>query len=371
MDLVPTLLANAGTPFLWSSVFVLTIGNVIIAWVESSILDRKFGCRPEASFAILLGANFLTAGIGFVCLPWLTGIWQRLSLIDPIRVALPTLVVAWIYTFLITAIIEAGVLSILSRRIGLKVHPWRASVWINLASYLCLILIASATGRYGGALNLRSRTIWMKMTRPMPTFDLWYVRPDGATVTRFKMEPFEPSKGRLEIDDYRDPKWPRLKPSEILNSPQGLAVVTSPTGMRYLKFLSTTPSDSPVLMKGFDPKATLERTREVNGWQSPGLYAMGPSRSLDHSKLPRFKVSSSLWPGYDFEVTDQQTGESYSFGLESPFFQWRWGNLIQLPDGWCIAEKDGRIYLVDLKLKQIGYLAEGFGATAVIPGNSK
>jgi len=360
-----------GTPFIWSTLFVLTIGNVIIALVESSILARKFGCRPEASFGIMLGANFLTAGIGFVCLPWFTGLWQRLSLIDHIRAALPTLVLAWIYTFLLTAIIEAGVLSIMSRRMGLKVHPWRASVWVNLASYICLILIASATGRYGGALHLKSRTIWTKMTRPMPRFDLWYVRPDGTTVTRFKMEPFDPSKGKLEIDDYRDPRWPQIRPSQKLNSPQALAVVTSPTGIRYLKFLSTTPADSPTLIKDFDPKATLERTREVKGWQARGLYPIGAARSLDHSKKPRFLASTELWPGYDFEVTDNQTGERYSFGLETPFFQWRWGNLIQLPDGWCIAEKGGRIYLVDLKLKQIGWLADGFGATAVIPGNLK
>lgn len=360
-----------GTPFIWSSLCVLTIGNVLIALLESWLLEAKFGCRDGSTFRVMLWANFLTAAVGFVCLPWMTSLWRTVSLIDSIRAALPTLVVAWIYTFIVTAIIEAGVLSILSRRIGLKGHPWRASVWINLASYICLILIAGATGRYGGALNLKSRTVWMKMSRPMPTFDLWYVRPDGATVTRFKMEPFNPSKGKVEIDDYQDPRWPRLKPSDKLNSPQVLAVVTSPTGIRYLKFLSTTPADSPNLIKGFDPKATLERTREVKGWQAPGLYAMGPARSLDHSKSPKFTVSSFLWPGYDFEVTDHQTGEQFSFGIESPFFQWRWGNLIQLPDGWCIAEKDGRIYLVDLKLKQIGYLAEGFGATAVIPGNQK
>jgi hypothetical protein len=186
-----------GTPFIWSTLFVLTIGNVIIALVESSILARKFGCRPEASFGVMLGANFLTAGIGFVCLPWFAGVWQRLSLIDHIRAALPTLVVAWIYTFLLTAIIEAGVLSILSRRIGLRVHPWRASVWTNLASYICLILIAGATGRYGGAFNLKSRTVWSKMTRSMPTFDLWYVKPGGRKLERMLMEPFQPGKNRV------------------------------------------------------------------------------------------------------------------------------------------------------------------------------
>ncbi len=366
MDLVPALVANAGTPFIWSSLFVLTLGNVIIALVESSILDRKFGCRLEASFGIMLGANFLTAGIGFVCLPWLTGIWQRLSLIDPIRAAFPTLVLAWIYTFLLTAIIEAGVLSIMSRRMGLKVHPWRASVWINLASYICLILIAGATGRYGGALHLKSRTVWMKMTRPMPTFDLWYVKPGGRKIERMQMEPFQPGKDRV-FEQFEDPTWPPMDP----NSRDVLGVVTSPTGVRYLKWLSSTPANSPTLIKRFNPDATLERTVESGGWKAPDTHVMGTSRTLQTERTPRFAVASFLWPGCDFEVTDNQTGERYSFGLETPFLQWRWQNLIQLPDDWCIAEKDGRIYLVDLRNREIGLLMDGFGATAVIPGNSK
>lgn len=360
------LFANMGTPFIWSSLFVLTLGNVIIALVESSILDRKFGCRPQASFGIMLGANFLTAGIGFVCLPWLTGIWQRLSLIDPIRAAFPTLVLAWIYTFLLTAIIEAGVLSIMSRRMGLKVHPWRASVWINLASYICLILIAGATGRYGGALHLKSRTVWMKMTRPMSTFDLWYVKPGGRKIERMQMEPFQPGEKRV-FEVFEDPTWPQMDPE----SGDALAVVTSPTGVRYLKWLSSTPANSPTLIKRFDPAVTLELTTEVGGWKTYDPGFNGLSRTLQTEENPRFTLAPMVWPGYDFEVTDNQTGERYSFGLETPFLQWRWQNLIQLPDDWCIAEKDGRIYLVDLRNREIGLLMDGFGATAVIPGNSK
>jgi hypothetical protein len=258
------------------------------------------------------------------------------------------------------------VLSILSRRIGLKVHPWRASVWINLASYICLILIASATGRYGGALNLKSRTVWSKMTRSMPTFDLWYVKPDGRKIERMQMEPFQPGKKRV-FEEFEDPTWPQMDP----DSRDVLAVVTSPTGVRYLKWLSSTPADSPTLIKRFNPDATLERTGESGGWKAPNTHVMGPSRSLQKEKTPSYAVASFLWPGYDFEVTDNQKREQFSFGLETPFFHWQWRNLIQLPDDWCIAEKDGRIYLVDLRNREIGLLTFGFGASAVLPGNLK
>lgn len=349
-----SLLANAGTPYLWGSFMMLVIGNGLIGCFEASLLRRRYGIENPHLPLWLVLANYATAGLGYLVLPWYLGVWEELAKLVRFHFEIAVVVLAWIVTFVATAILEWWVVHRAAERKMAAGKSLRASFYMNAISYACLLPLAIWMSDWSGPRNLKSRTVTYKMDRPLPKGYILFVSPDHRRIQKIR---FDRTKSEVLVVGVK------ADLSDTFDSAVGMAI--SPTGRRHLKYIDWPIEEAPTLILDFDPKGITEKLLANSGWQYPLLnpYIIRRFESADSTE---FDVSAGYWPGYDFRVANQRDNSVYDLSFQTPFLVWRWSNQTLLPDGWCVAEMDGGIYLIDLRNRQIGLIERGHGAMVVL-----
>lgn len=100
-------LANVGSPLLFLSVGHLYLGNLLIGWLEGSLISRWLGVPRTAAITWMIVANYMSAVVGAACFLWLGG--QASEYFgETLRGGELRAYVAWVVsaTFLLTCVIE-------------------------------------------------------------------------------------------------------------------------------------------------------------------------------------------------------------------------------------------------------------------------
>lgn len=347
--------ANIPTPLMFGGFFALTIGNFFIGLLEAWVLERRYGAKPTNARLGLIAANYATAVVGYVLAPWILRLWQ--GVVDRMGVMsseMKVLAIAWVATFLFTSLCEIPFAKLVLKSAPRPASAVKASLLMNLASYAIMVPLAFMFSHLGPLelSGLRSRE---EMSRPLPKGDIVYVSADGSKVQRVPIDTAGPA---ITLRENPEP----LRSSHH----RGLHV-------RRFKFPKHADGEKrlelawdfsePALIAPFDPKGRVELMRAGGDMVQIGAYSW---RSFEDGGL---RAVGGFWPGYDLVVRETSGAQpilKFSLGFHTPFLSWTWTNPTTLPDGWCVATQRDRVYLIDLKNREICQLAEGFGAMAVL-----
>ncbi len=337
---------------------MLIFGNALIGYLEAWVLQKRYGIPIQKTRGILIATNFVTGLLGLFIVPSTLSFWQKLS--EPLifYFTVPFLIVTWLVTFGATVLAEWPMFRWAIRNCEKAPRAFKAAFLANLVSYAALFLVSIPVSNYSGAFLLKGRTMPFKMTRKPPEATLFSVSNDGKQLfvrslpSRVLLQRHDVSKFNFPLHPYRMP----------------LHIAKSPGNKWHMIFQdsSLVPYQRIVLKDLPLEERQVERLEgDEIGWKYP---FSGPSylRRFSIEEPPEYRIISLGWAGYSFGVTDAKTNESFSLDLVTPFLSWNWENQILLPDGWCVAEVNDRIWLIDLKTKEIAFLAYGFGATVIL-----
>ncbi len=352
VGLIPGLLANGGTPFIWFGLLWLTVGNLAIAGLEALVLARGFGVPSSEGYPVLVAANFGTALLGYLVGPWLLGWSAWLAEVGAGREVM-VVALAWFVTFAATVLVEAVVLRGFLRGIDRWRTAFKASLAANAVSYTVLVPFALMISVWDGPVLLRQLDTVGQLTRTPPSGVVVYVAASNTSIQRRPLNGGPPKEVVA------------LNTSLASNWWDALYVAVSPTGRRHLKWSSTPePTTDPTLILDFLPGGVTEATKlRADGWEAP-IVNDSFARSFPGSD--RYRVLTMRWPGHNFEVFDKLKRRSFGLGFQSPFLAWFWSNHTVLPDGWCVAERGGKVLLIDLDRLESAPLTRGHGALVVL-----
>jgi len=348
-------LANVPTPLMFGGFLALTVGNFLIGMLEAWVLERRYGAKPTNARVGLIAANYATAVVGYVLAPWILRLWQGVvDRLGAMSSEMKVLAIAWVATFLFTALCEIPFAKLVLNSAPRPASAVKASLLMNLASYAIMVPLAFMFSHLGPLelSGLRSRE---EMSRPLPKGDIVYVSADGLKVQRVPIDTAGPA---ITLRENSEP----LRSSHH----RGLHV-------RVFKYEKHAENEKrlelvwdfsePPLIAPFDPKGRVEKMRAGGDMVQIGAYSW---RTFDEGGL---RASGGYWPGYDLMIGDYSNEKwtfRYSLGFQTPFLIWTWMHPTTIPDGWCVATQRNRVYLIDLKTREICKLADGFGAMVVL-----
>ncbi len=173
------VVANAGTPLMWTGFGHLFIGNAVIGIVEGLLLSKFFHTPRSKSVNLLVVANYTSAWVGMFL------ILNRLSHIPSITIE-NVRVWLWIFVavaFVLTLFIEYPFFLFLLREQRKAVQKaLKATLIIHGISYLLLF------GWYG----LNSQTTMLtqldvvsaEQLQPSEQYALYFITPDGKELSK-------------------------------------------------------------------------------------------------------------------------------------------------------------------------------------------
>jgi hypothetical protein len=356
--MIDAYLANVPTPLMFGGFLALTVGNFLIGILEARVLEWRYDAKPTNARVGLIVANYATAAVGYVLAPWILRLWQ--GVVDRMGVMsseMKVLAIAWVATFLFTALCEIPFAKLVLKSAPHPASAVKASLLMNLASYAIMVPLAFMFSHLG-PLELSGLRTREEMSRPLPAGDIVYVSVDGMKILR---APIETAGPPITLQENPEP----LRSSHH----QGLhvRVFKYPKHAKGEKRLELAwRFDDQPLIAPFDPKGRVEKMVKLldgGGRVQIGAYS---SRRFEEGYL---QAIGGYWPGYDLIVQDTSGAQpvlKFSLGFQTPFLIWTWMHPTTLPDGWCVATQRDRVYLIDLKNREICQLAEGFGAMAIL-----
>jgi hypothetical protein len=352
------LMANIGTPFVWGGCFMLIFGNALIGYLEAWVLQRRYGIPIQRTRGILIATNFVTGLLGLFIVPSTLSFWQKLS--EPLifYYTVPFLILTWLATFGATVLAEWPMFQWAIRGSEKAPKPFKAAFLANLVSYVALFLVSLPVSNYSGAFLLKGRTMPFKMSRKPPEATLYSFSADNRSINVSSVSNCD-KIDTLDVSAHVFKRYSMWDPVLIAKSPINKFHIIYEDSSKepYQRILV---KDLPI---GESQVELLEG--EIAGWKYPFCepYHL---RRFPVEDPPMFDILNMYWAGYSFDVKDKKSGESFSLAVETPFLSWNWSNQILLPDGWCVAEVNDRIWLIDLKTKEIAYLTHGHGATVIL-----
>ncbi|MBE9125201.1 MULTISPECIES: hypothetical protein [unclassified Coleofasciculus] len=182
--LLPTpVLANAGTPLMWTGFGHLFIGNAVIGTIEGLLLSRLFNTPRSKSVNVLVLANYASAWLGMVL------ILDRLSHISTITIE-NVYVWLWLFVgiaFILTLFIEYPFFWFLLRKQQKAVQKaLKATLLIHGISYLLLF------GWYGlnsqTSLLTQLDVVSAEQLQPSKDYRLYFITSDGKQVVQSNLD---------------------------------------------------------------------------------------------------------------------------------------------------------------------------------------
>ena len=329
--------ADVGTPLILAKGLHMLFGNAIIGVAEGLIIASLFRRRRGYCVAIMIAANYFSAWMGGLFLPYTITSNFEIDLYNARR---------WLWglvglTYLATIVLEWPFVALCLR----GARGWfLKSIWGSLivqsASYLLLFGLywaASGTSLY------TNFTVIQPFALSLPKdVTLYYIATndnyvcaadfsDGKTTHIFELKP---SQDRRRL---------MMRQSETADGRWNLIVGSNTQ--------DPSPSDKTVLSK-----LKCDVAQPARAWLG----------SFYGGDVPRFRVDKSGWQfrfgwvagGLYGENT--KTGVRLDVSLETPFLQWRVGSPTQLPGGRVIFQLgEDQICILDPSDRTIALLAKG------------
>ena len=349
------ILANMGTPLMWSGALQLLGGNVLIALLESWIIVKWF--RPQRKkwsvFLIMVLANYFSALVGLVASHILGSfVLDRLAGEDALYVLRWIFIPLFFGSYLITLLLEwpfcLWALGKREDRLRGSVGAVLASQTVSYVAMLPLLLMASGFSLITSA-------------HPDPSFvpgapdiaTIYYISPDGDSLCKVRLN----GTGRQKVKDV---------------SSQGLRGNSD----LFLARRARESSWDIFMDNGRDYRIVLEKVTVAGplawliGTDTQQVEQGGPpnfkAAVLPSNPDPIWQVKAGPWSPGALSAKNQKTGETIYISLDTPVAQWRSRAPSLLPGDMVVYQLENQIVLLDLNSKRIGLIAMGWSPVVVL-----
>lgn len=331
------VLANAGTPLMWTGIGHLFIGNAIIGIVEGILLSKLFQTPRAKSVNLLVVANYASAWGGMFL------ILDRLSHIPVITIE-NLHIWLWLFVafaFILTLLIEYPFFWFLLREQQQAVQKaLTATIIIHGISYLLLF------GWYG----LNSQTSMLtqldvvsaEQLQPSDKYVLYFITSDGKQVVRSDLE----GKSKESIKNV-----------SATDRDTRLCVGKNEKGKFDLLV------NSKVILSDF---ASLAPTPEPPEWYTcaPNPFGVVPKLTQNTN----WEYRTGVWAAEGITGYHKQKNLSFGFALETPFAFWNVKNATHLAGDFVVFQLgDDQLCILQPQEKRIALIARGKEPVVVKP----
>lgn len=189
-------LANAGTLLVWTGLFHLVLGNLILGYVEAELLSRLFHIPRSRSIVVLILANYASAWAGAFLL------LNRLSAYSGITIenVRPWIGIFVVLAFVLTLLIEYPFFWILLRqRQQTILTALKATLVIHGLSYLLLFGWYSVNSQT--TLLTQLNLVPAAQLQPSSNYTLHYLNPDETQAFRLDLSGANPKT--MDREEFR------------------------------------------------------------------------------------------------------------------------------------------------------------------------
>jgi hypothetical protein len=335
-----SLVANAGTPLMWGSFFMLLFGNLLIAQLEHRLITGNW-TKSSLAWTPTIPANYISMLAGIVALYFAAPIFEPIYR-QPLKYGLAFVVGAWLLAYLITVIIE---LPFVAKTAGIKIgaKAIRTTLGVHLISYGILILIVHFLGSISALTGLRQVELHSMETDPGW---IYYLDAEKA-ICRIRLD--GTNKQAIKSAAFSDPiGWTRV------------TVEPTEKGDCARLLLRNTQSATVVIDENV---GAANRTAPVETFTADGFAELG-NLTFAHFSTRKFisgaSVYAGFWPREGLVIGDSR------FALETPFIAMSWRSPVVLPDGKVVAQFGDAIYLIDPSKGKVAFLVRGSGGDVLL-----
>lgn len=182
------IVANAGTLLIWTAMFHLVIGNLILGLVEGWLVSRWRGVRYARAASVMIGANYASAIAGAAVMVMVGagvdavgGEWMPVYWMGSIVVAM--VVGTWVLTVLVewpfVALAGAGAT-------GVKTPAWKTCVKVQAVTYVPIVVVYVCLSSFSAWTGMDL----VKDPREVTTEKGWvyFVARNGSDVERVRLD---------------------------------------------------------------------------------------------------------------------------------------------------------------------------------------
>jgi hypothetical protein len=350
MAFLPTVIADAGTPLMWAGFLHLTVGNLLIGFLEVAVVRVLFKVKPTGSvFTCIIVANYASCIAGFL----LTHVFSD-DLISWLGGPLPIyslnriLILLVIFSFGVTLAVEWPFFWLAMRRRGEgALRSLRATVAANAVSYGLLFVwywLASATPTSWGATLCRADRL-----ESIPNARVFYIAPNGSDIMQLRLDGSAPTK----ISQIAAP------------APWGVLGFSHPPEDGTAKLEIEAEYGKPIQrVAEIHTVQAASRPTENDFWQS---HFGGDD--LQGEQPPRWIVWCGFWPVMGIRVSnDREKTEKFVMAVDMPWVSWAASNATILPNDQLVFQLGEQIMRVDLKRNLAAAVVAGHGPVVVLDG---
>ena len=347
-----TASANAGTPLMWATMIHLLVGNLLIGFIEATLLARFFKCKSRFNLFGMILANYVSAYLGGA--PILRGLAAQ---VDFTIINLRNWCVVFaVLAYGVTLLIEFPFVWYLLRKQGSAFgRSIKATIVVNALTYALLC------GWYWMASGTSMMT-QLSLVEPSVLTDgnglaVYYITRDGSHIVETSLNGQQ--QRTLKAVSAESPR-DRLFGQQNLEGGYDLWLhsETGKTEQVRNELISTNfATKPPVAEDGWvDHASDVEST----------YFAFGPINSV----IPEspWKFRTGFWPIAGLKGKNTLDHSTVSFALELPFAQWMVRNATQVGNATVVFQLGrDQICILNAETKQIALIARGKGCVVAKP----
>lgn len=340
-----TARADAGTPLMWAGILHLFLGNAIIGVFEGVVLASLFKLGKGLCVLVMIVANYFSAWIGGVFLN------HEITALLPFN-----LYNAWHWiwtmvfvTYFLTLILEWPFVIFCFRG---QPDKFKRSLWGNLAvNSLSYVLL------FGWYSLASGTTLYTKMN----VVDLQGIALPQEGFVYFLSE----TNGVFRFD-FSSRQVQKVCPFEAIQNDRLFlrASAIDTNNWDILDAIKEILVSSNLQVAAMPGSRNADPNRTEGSW-----FDFGPAAKLAGSSDWNYKTG--FWPIEGIRGTNQKTGETIHFSLETPFIAWSARSATHLPGDYVVFQLgENQICLLETVTRKIALLARGHGPVTVIPRGS-
>jgi hypothetical protein len=343
----PLILANAGTVLMWATAGWLLIGNLFIGLGEGMLLARLTKCSGPRACIIMIAANYASAWLAAWLHPWTmfpftleAGVWWLTG--------------AWLATFVFTVIVEWPLVRLILRKeAGLK-KAFVRSLQINACSYAVL----TACFALVGPTSLLWQTHRVRLVEiPVVAAKVFFISPDRLSVQCLSLPDGTVSK-LAELPSPAD---------DDTGNYDRLFWQTAQTGEGSDLWLTRRSRADQIklqVLRNFIGKVILPDPARK---EIPDMWFNLDAADLRPGQNGPWEAKAGFWAAEGLRLR-KSDGKFVRLALETPFAQLYVRAVTMLADDKVIFQAGNEICLLDCETLRLTILANGYGATVLLPG---
>jgi hypothetical protein len=320
------VLADAGTPLMWMSMFQLVYGNLILGILEGIATAFIYKTKWPRSVLVMIGGNYTSFLVGF----FLIGIFQNqlLDYLFDIRNVFAFWIGSLVILYFITVIIELPFFrwAFLKNERNWS-RSFKLSVILNAITYTSMILLCLSESKYNFFTDLK---INQSLLENKTQFELYSLNKEDV----FKGNITGGREKILHISN--DVYYPRFE----LNEDSMNLFVAGYQGHKI-----------PVQKHVIDDseKAYYDLTDQ----HYRGIYA-----DFRDTSNRTWNATSGGWAIEGITIRESDSGET-NYAFEVPWMEWSIGHISIIDNSELICIINDRIILLNKDTKEIAFIAKG------------